>query len=376
MAQRNFLNSTISQGKSGDTIYVNINLTNPQMSTKAVNAVLNNNLQEAIIDKAEDYRIVVSNFSCSGRALPILYFETIPYPNTDIDLGLFSVVLTYRGFTTGVVNLRWLPETFTPPLVREFTPITPTADPSDPYYYNYSYSNISAMVTRALQDAIGLGGGFLPEGTDAYMTFNTTTGYYEIFGTQNMFNSLDIFDTENVGIWFNTPLAKALSGFKTAVRGYNSPEGLDELIIVSDNLNNTHDVDPSIPVGYYKIPFEFNADSNLQSLTRIVVTSPSFPVVAQVQVSAISSLQNSTTGAYDNIIFDFIPATSTANGSYRGKFQYFVQSEFFRRQLTAKGAIQDLQFNFLWEGINAGVLRPLVLEPCENLQLRIMFEKI
>jgi hypothetical protein len=47
------------------------------------------------------------------------------------------------------------------------------------------------MKTTAIASA-----GFLPPGVEAYMTYNNQSGYYSLFGTQNLFHSTNTLNVQ------------------------------------------------------------------------------------------------------------------------------------------------------------------------------------
>jgi len=368
------LKQKITTETKGDTIFLNVNLSNPQSSNQLINASISSTLRNPILDTPSDYDLIISRFSIPGRATPLFFFETNPFPNTNVNQGIYSVVIEYQGQLSDRVFLNFTPETLTPPNIPVFSALVPNQNPNDLYYYAYSYQNLANMITTAIKTAIGTAP-FLPPDTDAYCIYNNLSGFFSFLGTKNMFSSNDPLDPNNVRIWLNTPLANFFTGLRTIHNTYNGLDGKDEMLLISNERNNDFNTqdgfNPNIPDGYYQTQLEFNSDSSLESLTRIIICSNGFGgVVSQAEVSDANSQ-----GTYRNVLADFLPTVSTSNGSYRTKFQYFAQSEFFRRTLTQKLPLDTLQMDFFWQGIKPGLFRPLVLEPGDVLSIQFIFQK-
>jgi len=369
------MKTSVTKEITGENVYLNINMANPLLSPISIKAAFSQTLNQAIVDKPSDYNLILSRFSIPGTAIPIFIFKTLGYPaTTDINQGLYSVSIQYNGSTTAQTYLEWIPLALVPPYVPVFSALQPNQSNDDPYYFNYSYHNLADMVTIAIRAAITAGSGFLPGGTDAYMIYSDEAGFFSILGTQGMYHSKDPTDPLNVRIFINTPLASLLTGFKFVHNGVNTANGLDEAIIVQDNLNNsptTQDgFNPNIPDGYYQVPQEFSADSSLEKLTRIVVTSSAFGgVVPQSELSTLS------TSSYLPIIADFVPSASTMAGSYRSRFQYYAQSEFFRRQLTQSSPLVSIALHFYWQSLSDSDFHEPYIYSGEVLSIQFIFEK-
>lgn len=369
------MNTRINKQTIGENIYLNINLINPITSTQQIDALFSKTLQTAVVDNPSDYNLIISRFSIPASSVPIFHFQTRGFPaNTNINQGIYSIVIGYNGLFTAPTYLQWVPQTFIPPLITTFSALQPNQDESDTYYFNYSYVNLSNMVSTALQSAIASGSGFLPTGVNAYMIYNPQSGYYSLLGTANMFHSTNPTDPLNVQIYFNTPLQLFFTGFKNIHKAFNSVNGQDELILIENDLNNSSTTqdgfNPNIPIGYYQIQSEFNNDSSLQSLTRILMVSNAFGgVVPQ------SELNSTIPSSYLNVITDFIPEVSTMNGTYRSKFQYYAGSEFYRRTLTQINPLTTIALDFLFQGRTATHFHHLVLNPGDVLSITFIFEK-
>ncbi len=362
------MKTSVTKDQVGDTVYLNISMSNPEDST--IERVLNysTTLRNPVVDDPSLYDLAIERFSIPGKSLPLFYFQTQGFPQTNVNVGTYSVVIGYQGNYTAPVHLILIPETTASPQIPTFTAQSPQQDPQDTYYYVQSYVNLANMVTTALRTAIAAGVGFLPGGVDAYMIFTSNGGKYSLLGTSNMASSANPADPNNVQIYLSSPLANFFTSFKLIHNSYNAANGRDELILIENDRNNipaTQDgFNPNIPAGYIQMQQEFNSDSSLETLTRIIITSNSFGgVLAQ------NELSDQPGGTYANVIADFVPAASTQNGSYQGKYQYFVQSELITRVLTSHSPLVEINLNFYWQGIRPSVIRPLHLVPGDTASL-------
>ena len=370
------LRQYVEQSTVGDTVYFNVTITNPETSKKAIPATISLALSQPIVEVPKDYRIVISRINIPGRSIPLFFFQTRPFPNDDPNIGIYSVVIGYQGNYTAPIYLEYIPETFADPLVSPFTAQQPQQDDLDTYYYTYSYVNLAHMVTTALRSAIAAGAGFLPAGVDAYMIYNNQSGFFSLLGTKNMASSPDPRDPNNIQIYFNTPLSTFFTGFKSIHKAYNDINGQDEMILIENDLNNdstTQDgFNPNIGVDYYQIQLEFNSDSNLETLSRIFITSDNLGGI--MPQTEINNLEDKS-GAFQNVIADFIPAVG-GTGAFRSKIQYFASSEFYRRSLLSMTPLTQINLNFIWQGIRPTILRNLFIEPCDKIDVQLFLEKI
>lgn len=368
------IKSRINKNYSGENVYLNINLINPVTSTQVVPAIFTQNLQYPIVDNPSEYNLIITRVDIPASAIPIFHFQTLPFPNTDVNKGVYSIVLGYNGNFTAPIYLEWIPQSFNQPRVPVFSALQPNQDELDPYYYNYSYVNLSNMVNTAIQAAITSGIGFLPAGMDLYMIYNNQSGYYSLVGTQNMFHSLNPFDPLNVQIYFNSPLQLFFTGFKNIFKSFNSINGQDHLILIENDRNNSSTTqdgfNPNIPAGYYQIQSEFNNDFSLQSLNRLIVTSNSFGgVPSQNEVSTENN------PSYLNVLIDYVPKPSTRNGIYRSDFIFYNEGEFERKALTSINPLSNISLTFLYQDRDSSQLQVILLIPGETLNIQFLFEK-
>ena len=359
--------------KADKNCFLNVLINNPIDAKSAIPAQIQTTLRNPIVDVPTDYNLIVSRFSIPATSIPLFIFKTLGPPNVDPDTGIYSLGFEYQGQSTPPINLQWLPQSFLSPQVPVLGPNAPQ-NPSDPYYFDFSYQNLADMVNNAFKVAIAyVTANFSWPVFDVYMTYTSNTGYFNLLGTQSMASTNERDDTNNIRIWFNTPLMKCFRGFKSFYNATNSPSGQDNMILIANylnNYNNTQDgFNPNIPIGYYQIPFEYNSDENLQTLSRIIITSNGLGgVVSQAEVS--SGLQG---GTYANVLTDLVPTAEPSNGSYT-RYQYFVQSEFYRRSLTQINPLTEIQLNFYWQGSFGATPIPLMLNAGDNLNVQMIFE--
>ena len=346
--------------KADSNVYLNVLINNPIDAKSSIPAQIQSNLRNPIVDVPKDYNLVVSRFSIPATTIPLFIFRN-DVANPDPDTGIYTLGFEYQGERTPPIPLQWLPQSF--------------GNPKDPnYYYNFSYQNLADMVTNALRTAnIYVQSNFAWPSFDCYMTYTVNTGYFNLLGTTSMASSNERDDTNNIRIWFNTPLARCFQGFKSFSNAVNSPSGQDEMILIANylnNYNNTQDgFNPNIPNGFYQIPFEFNSDANLQTLSRIIITSNGLGgVTSQAEVS--SGLQG---GTYANVLTDLVPSATPNNGAYN-KYQYYVQSEFYRRSMSSINPLTEIQLQFYWQADYGATPIQLMLSAGDSLNVQMIFE--
>ena len=356
--------------KSDKNVYLNVLINNPISSRQIIPAQLQTTLRAPIVDVPLEYNLIVTRFSIPATTIPLFIFRPQPKPNEDVNLGIYSIGFEYQGQNTPPIYLRWLG--------HNFEPAPPTPLPGEninaPYYFNFFYQNMADMVNNAFREGIAYAqANFSWPVFDVYMTYTANSGYFNLTGTQNMFSSPDKNDPNNIRIWMNTPLNRCFQGLKSYFRGVNAPDGRDKFFLIQNTLNNSPSTqdgfNPNIPAGYYQMPMEFNSDANLQTLSRIIITTNGLGgVVSQAEVS--TGIQS---GTYANILTDLVPAASSSNGSYN-KYQYFVQSEFYRRSLTQLNPLTEIQLSFYWQADYGAEFNQLTLGPGDSLNVQMCFE--
>lgn len=382
------LKTSIDLEKKNENIFMNVTIINPGFNTEEMTASVNQVLQTPILDNPSEYNVILTRFSAPGRGIPLVRAITLGYraaenPGGDVNLLIYSVNIGYHNNAILPIYLILNPQTFSPPQISTFgpPPLPRTQNLDDPYYDIKSYQAVATMVTNALRAAIAqynieFPADTLPAGTDCYMTYDADSGLYSLIGTAGMANSNDPSDPNNVQVWFNTPLQNWFIAFQNIHNSYNSFNGRDELILIQNNENNAlYDptiVPPAAPVTIaYQMKSEFNSDANMEALSRIICRSTGMGgIVQQSEVSNIPTFQ------YSQVIFDFIPAASTAPGSYQGFIQYFNTGEFQKRQLTSNTPLSSIDMTFTFLGYGGINQRPINLQPGDKLTFQILFEKI
>lgn len=372
MSSRTF----VTRSEVGDSVFINFSIHNASTATKQLEANIQTILQQPIIENPSEYTFSVIRVEVPSDAIPIFVFEAAPFPNTDINLGIYTITIEYNGQSSAPFPIYFEPTTLIPPIVPVFSAENPKQLKNDPYYNVTSYQQLCRMLNTTLEQVIALSALILLPLTDvhAYSIYSPNNQLFSILGTANMFSFYNMLDPDNVRIWFSTPLAKLFSSFNYFHNGFNRADGRDEAIIVADLLSNSavdqDGFNPNIPDGYYQMQQEYLGDANLEELQRVLVKSPSFG-----GVTPTSEIQIGSRGQYDNIIFDLIPVVSTANGSYRSKLQYFLQSAFIERYMSQQTPLVSISFNFLWEGNDPDSIRPILLNPGRTLRMLTVFKK-
>lgn len=372
------------QSKLEDTIYFNVTVPyNPDTNGNSP-AIYQAQLNQPIVYKPEDYFMALVRFRVSGANIPTMIARIQPFPNTNLNNTIYSVTLTYNGFTSGQTFVQFVPSNVNAMRSQPLTAAHPIVDYTE-YYYIYEYTDFLNMINTALQTAFtaldAASGSTLPAGSVApYFILDPTTLRLSLIAQQAH------YDTGNgsqvpappalpIEIFMNDNLYQYFDGMPILYLGYNQPAGMDVQMDVQ-NLYNTNWYNPPGPATVPPNPLtllemkqQFDALADWNSLQTIQLSSNLLPVVREFVPQA--NQQNGIVSSF-GILSDFVPLV-TQGPEFRTSIEYVADLWRFLT-LTANNPITRIDLTFSWTD-ELGTVRIINIPNGETATAKILFMK-
>lgn len=339
-----------------DNIYYNVELTNPENADSEILMKYEETKNQPIINgKASDYYFSVVRFDIPSNNIPIFNAQNMQNPNTfTLD---YVVTLTYLGVDYQA-NLIYIP-----------LDVNVTTDGDLPIY---TYQQFLDLINTAYQTAYnamiaangGVGGALdlALQAQPPIFTFERTDQLLSIF-VQDQYN------VEGVDIFMNWELYQFFRPTEIEFIGYQTVDEKDVRLIVKDNFTNRF-VEPVTSISYFRMgPQQVNLYL-WYDLRKIVIISNNLPV----QREFIST--NNQDGSSNNlaIITDFAPQIALNPSESLSRFEFFPTGPYRLQDLNSNMDIRKIDFQIYYLD-KYDVLRPMFLEPGENLNLKFLFTR-
>lgn len=340
-----------SNGKeSPDRVYYNIVMKyNPALNNNglinATPAIFTEQLSQSIIENPSEYYMSIVRFTIPTQNIPIFIFEAQPFPNLNMDLGIYSVTLSYNG--------NFSPQTFvtyetTSPNVPKPLPVTASNPNWDrtPYYYVYTYSQFLKMINTALATAfaaIPLGA---PVGSIApYFIIDEINERISLVAQRAFY---DITLATPILIYINYNLHHFLDGIPINFLSTNSLNGRDIQFLVRDQKDNWYNppfLAPATPPDYFIMTQEYPTLINWNSFKSLQMISNSLPIKDEY----VPTFQPGTLGAlnFQSIVKDFEPLLELGPEA-RTSVQYQLNSPYQLINLFDTKPLNRIDIGIYW----------------------------
>jgi len=293
---------------------------------------------DAIIQVPADFNICIQRFDIPTVAIPIFFFP---------DPSVYYVTLTYLGvpyqvqvqYTQSGINLNYQVHSV----------------------YNFLQS-INAALSSAFTAFKAANPGS-PVPSAPFMIFNNATKIFSLIADET-------YETQDVGIWFNSSLYNKFGSFNTYFQGDERPDKLDERILVLNYGNNAYGPAPSTLL---EMPQDFANPGSLISLERLLITTSMLPVVRQLV--STSSNQSTSGNQILGVLQDFVPVSGDAFNSPAStqRLQYYA-NPYKLYQLIGHSPINSIDLNIVWID-EYKVERPVYLLGGETCDITVLFLK-
>jgi hypothetical protein len=342
-----------------DLIYYNASLFN---NTGApIHASLNDTRSQAILKCACDYKCSIIRFSVNGSLLPLLIpriLATGPFVVTG-----YSVALSYSGstYTQQVI--------FNAPQNNQIQ------------YAYYSFSAFVSDINEAFrQAAIGLLAlqPTLPAvaPNPPILIWDPLTQFYTIYFNVSYVN--------NVTISMNYDLYNLFESYQAVFNGYNTPNGRDYDLILSDYNTIRKGVAPAdypLAINAMTGPIagltqEFQSLSQFTAVQSIFFTSYQIPVNNENLPVKTGIGQNvNFSNATLPIVTDFSIALGLDSEFLRGQTLYNPTAQYRYLTLQSETSLNTIDLQCFWTD-RQGVAYPFLLDIGYYISVKLLFEKL
>jgi hypothetical protein len=341
-----------------DGVYLNVNVSNGAAAPVPLN--FTQSLTNSIVDDPGSYFLSCIRWTLTGTSIP----QWIWQPNT-----------LYVGLSLGAF-------TQTSPLLYPFASAPPPPVPAGAVY---SYQTLADMISRAWAKAftdMALQPGFpgYPVGAVApYMLYDPASHVYSIYVGASFLDSGSTPAT--IGIYMNTQLYLFFNNFYIDVPTFVSISHLDVRIRCFDyHGSNSAPLDPSIPVGLYKIAQDYAAPGRTQQACKRVsflTNTLGVRYEYQINVGANSSADSQTSGfgiPSANLLTDFVPAGDPADpAGYRSELLYLPSAQYRLTDLQG-GSSRSIDISvFYYDAANTAY--PFLLDTNATATFKLLFVK-
>lgn len=375
------------QQKTDDTIYFNVTIPyNPDSNGNCL-AIYQSQLNQPIVYRPEEYYMAMVRFRVPGALIPTMIARIQPFPNTNLNNTIYSVTLTYNGFTSGQTFVQYVTSDASAPVSRPLTANNPTVDYTE-YYYIYEYTDFLDMINTALATAYTAldvaSGSTLPAGSYApYFILDPLTLRLSLIAQQDPYDlgtggTRDILGPAPpaipIKVYINDALYQYFDGMPIIYQGFNRPDGMD----VQMNIQNLYDSNwyrppgVNLPTGaatLLEMKQQFDSLADWNSLQTVQLSSNLLPVVREFVPQA--NQQNGIITSF-GILSDFIPLV-TQGPEFRTSIEYVADLWRFLT-LTANNPITRIDLTFTWTD-ELGESRIIKIPNGETATAKILFMK-
>jgi len=379
-------------------IYVDLDITNNdyQGSQNPKQVVFNEIRNTPYILQPNKYFFSVVRFELQTQTLPVFIPTIKPDENStnNIDLTVYSVAITFRNETATV------PITFVSQNANTQTllpnPPERVYQPTDPYYYCYTYQQFLNCVNTAIatcwtQVCIDVGEGSFGNPPKFWFDENSYKIYLSgraSFDDEPLWNSGAGANpvANSASLWINEPLYNLLSGFDIVNVGRPIPNPgnnpLQYRIKMYQKFDNvlTDPLAPNNGEYYIIMPSEQVDVAVWNPIKSLVFTSGLIPLLPTL-TSPPKSL-DTTAGTFSSFgnnsnlatqLTDFEVGFSASN-TYKQTVNYNPSSEYRLLDIQSDLPLNNIQVSVFWKNLE-GVLIPFYLDGGQSGNIKLLFRR-
>jgi hypothetical protein len=337
------------------------------------------------------YEMSVIRFVLDTPNLPVFIPTIQPAPNTDIDLTIYSVSLQWNNPVapfqtfTQQTYVRYIPQSLVPEVPPPPTLTDNGLQYNDgQYYYIYNYQYFIFLINNAFINCFNalnaqvVGAGLvLPTIHPPVMSFDTATNTAIINCDLLGYNTAS--PTNQIGIFFNTPLSVLFSSFPVKLLSIVSNLGLNAQIITNSfQLSNVIQYPPFAPVyNAIQVFQEFSTITLWCPISSIVFTSQTLPIVSN-QISTPILFNNSgvlANNGNNSLIAQTITDFVANDALYKPQLIYVPQAEYRMIELISNRPLNTFDISVFWKDKQTGALIPFFLSSGASATIKVLFRK-
>jgi hypothetical protein len=262
-----------------------------------------------------------------------------------------------------------------------YTPNNPGApiptyyqDPPSFYYFVNTYDLFINMMNAALLQSwinSGLSAIFPLPIRAPYIEYNSSTSLLSVV-VPKCFSVITAPLIEIPKIYLNVPMIQYFMGFSLYFYGINKTFGRDADIILSDPISVAPYQLIPLPsqlylTDYYKFTQDFSSLPYFASIRKILITSNTIPINAEVIPPPYGSSISTTLP----IITDFVIPIETI-GSSKSIAIYNPSAQYRLIDMIGSTPLHKLDLNIMWEDLD-GNIYPLYLSIFQQISIKIGF---
>ena len=369
-----------------DWVYYDVVVSNFQSTiTKPQDFYYNDTRTQPFVSNPEMYALSILRFTLDTNLVP-LFIPTIQPNQSDPNLTIYSVTLTYKTFTVQQF-IEWEAQDNSAPVPpAPNQTLNLVQDNSQGYYNCYSYNWWVYLVYKAYNLAhtylISLAIGADPSDpvVDSYaplITWDGSSSSSVIYAQQEWY---DVAQGDTIGMFMNAPLFSQFSSFPAKVNGYVGVLYGENFQLLPTNIGGANLV-PITPAGetvsYQAIQFfqEYSTTASWSPIVSIVFTSSTLPIEPnQVSTPLVYNngilLSTSNNNMISNIITDLVSET----GNYRPNLVYLPSAQNRYIHLYGNRPLINLDLQIFYK-IRTGELIPLKLNSGGSATVKLVFAK-
>ena len=339
---------------------------------------------QAYLQNPSDYWLSIIKLTADTQSLPVWRCQ-IQSTATDPNLSVYSITLTYNGFSyQAFLNYQSQNKDIRPP-----PPPSTTGGQqlnNTQYYDVYNYQYVPYLFNQTFQNAFdGLSALVgLPTVNPPVMTYDTTNQTCIIFADSTAYNGDGV--AGSIGIFFNSATANLFSSFPLFIKNQTSSNGKNfelQTNLFADTNNGLYPSSPPAGVDPYPCYILYQEIPTVQQwnpITAIVLTSTSLPVIPNNTsgILTINDIKNATStipvNNNSNTLAIPILTDYSTEGLYKNFLYYVPTSEYRRLQLYGSTPLTSIDLQLYWRD-RLGGLNPFLLTSNTTITVKMLFEK-
>jgi hypothetical protein len=357
-----------------DNIYYNIRVNGNSDNTLA-SCMFTEQRTIPIVDNPSEYYFSVIRYNIPTSTIPLLI---VPVRDNDPTKTVYSVSLSYNGFSSAQTFIRWAPTlTQSSSELLALPKLTiPTskayANAEDGYYYCNSYTYFTNLVNKAFQSAFSdlSGKTVLPVGAVApYYTYDSKSKLFSLVAPASVYDVNKV--ATPIKIFMNNDLWNLYGAVSCQI--YLNPTfiGNDRQILMTSDVSN---VDASGNIQFLQ---EYVSICQWCAMKSIVITTNTIPIVSE----GIPAVNNSYTpansqvgsSAYLPIISSYDALVSTAGyEDFQSVIQFTPTGPYKLIDLIGTNPLSNFDVQVYWQDTYGG-LHQLFLLPFESCTMTFVF---
>jgi len=264
--------------------YYNLTIVNNDKSKIDHDAIFNASFAQELLDKPEEYQMIVQKFSMDTKSIPVTVMEikNPQTPKTDDWETIHNIYIVDSNNNIASSNVKFNSSTLPnkPPIPVKQEGSLSYYNNKDPYFFVYNYTYLLKKINDGIEEAynqlfpsIGPSNNFSP-----HFILNPVTQLITLYAPMSLFQ----YDNPNrATIYFSLSLSKYVGeGFLGPFIEKGVVPGIDEITFTIDIINNGHNTlifpkGSSSDDNTIAIEQEHKAISSFTSINAIIIRSSS-----------------------------------------------------------------------------------------------------